>query len=103
MRLNLAENNLTVCIDMSSVARPQVDDVNTRPAPPVQDAGKIERPYAEDTSEQKDGTSIVDTAKTAAKGYGDKLQDKAVEAKESLQPNDTKNVVERTAVHERVV
>ncbi len=93
----------TYDIDMSGVARPQVDDVNTRPAPPVEDAGKIERPYAEDAPEKKDRTSITDTAKTAAKGYGDKLHNKAVEAKESLQPNDTKNVVERTAIHERVV
>ncbi len=86
---------------MSSVARPQVDDVNAAPAPPVADAGKIERPYAEDVGEQKDRTSLVDSAKTAAKGYGDKLQDKAAQAKDSLTP-DNKNVVERT-VHERVV
>ena len=86
---------------MSGVARPQIDDVNAAPAPPVADAGKIERPYAEDKPEQKDRTSLVDTAKTAAKGYGDKLQGKAAEAKDSLKPDD-KNVVERT-VHERMV
>lgn len=88
---------------MSSVARPQIDDVSSTPAPPVKDAGKIERPFAEDTPEKDSRTSLAETAKTTAQGFGNKLQDKAAEARDSLQNNDSGRVVERTAIHEKRV
>ena len=88
---------------MSSVARPQIDNVSSTPAPPVKDAGKIERPYAEDTPQEDGRTSLAETAKTTAKGFGDKLQDKAAEARDNLQNNDSGRVIERTAIHERRV
>lgn len=89
---------------MSSVARPQIDEVASGPVPPVKDAGKIERPYAEDNSEEKERTSVIGAAKSTAREYGNKLQDKAAEARDNLQRNGPEGrVVERTAIHERTV
>ena len=88
---------------MSSVARPQIDEVASTPVPPVSDAGKIERPYAEDQPEEKKSTSVIGAAKSTAKQYGNKVQDKAAEARDSLQSRPSGRVVERTAVHERTV
>ena len=85
---------------MSSVARPQVDNVRTQPVPLATDAGKIERPYAEDNAPQDQAPSVLNTAKSVAKGYGDKLSKKATEAKDSLGSDPA--VTERV-IHERQV
>ena len=87
-------------------ARPQVDDAIAPRPQVIPDAGKIERPYAEDperpgTDKDEGASHPLEAAKQAAGGYGTRIKDKAAEAKDSLTGQDNGKVVERT-VHERL-
>ena len=91
---------------MSSLARPQIDEAPRPNVPVSPDAGKIERPYAEDHRDaggpSTTGTAAVDTAKSVAKGYGDKLADKAAESRDSLTGGKQGTVIEKSTLERRV-